>query len=120
VLLPLTLLHTPLHNKVILDVLVKPEQPVVSYLTALTGLTREAVQARGVPLQEAVAQLRACLPASAILVGQNILQVRAHQWVGVGPWGWGWGGVGAGGPPPPPPPPHTHKHTCWSSAAHAR
>jgi RNA exonuclease 4 len=64
-----------------MDVLVKPDKPVVSYLTALTGLTRDTVEARGVPLADALAQLRACLPNTAVLVGQNILQ--DVQWLGL-------------------------------------
>lgn len=61
--------------QVILDILVKPDKPVVSYLTALTGLTKEAIDSKGVSLADAVVQVKSCLPTSAILVGQNILQV---------------------------------------------
>lgn len=67
--------------QVILDLLVKPDKPVVSYLTALTGLTAEAVESKGLPLAAAVEQLKSCLPKYAILVGQNILQ--DVQWLGL-------------------------------------
>jgi RNA exonuclease 4 len=67
--------------QVLLDVLVKPEQSVVSYLTALTGLTADLVNSRGIPLATAVQQLKSCLPKTAILVGQNILQ--DVQWLGL-------------------------------------
>lgn len=61
-------------DQVLLDIYVRPEQPVVSYLTPLTGLTAEVVQSQGVPLAQALAALRAVLPRNAVLVGQNILQ----------------------------------------------
>lgn len=67
--------------QVILDLLVKPDKPVVSYLTALTGLTQETIEAKGIPLAAAVQQLKSCLPKTAILVGQNILQ--DVQWLGL-------------------------------------
>jgi RNA exonuclease 4 len=60
-------------TKVILNLYVLPEAPVVSYLTALTGLTAEVVQTHGRPLAEQLAVLRAHLPPTATLVGQNIL-----------------------------------------------
>lgn len=67
--------------QVILDLLVKPDKPVSSYLTALTGLTQEAIESKGLPLSEAVQQLKTCLPKTAVLVGQNILQ--DVQWLGL-------------------------------------
>lgn len=67
--------------QVIVDLLVKPDKPVVSYLTALTGLTAEAVESKGLPLAAAVQQLKTCLPKTAVLVGQNILQ--DVQWLGL-------------------------------------
>jgi DNA polymerase III epsilon subunit-like protein len=60
---------------------VKPDKPVVSYLTALTGLTQEIIDSKGVSLPDAVQQLRSCLPRDAVLVGQNILQ--DVQWLGL-------------------------------------
>lgn len=42
----------------------------------LAGLNREVLDAYGVPLATAISQLKATLPKSAILVGQNINKVR--------------------------------------------
>jgi hypothetical protein len=54
---------------------------VVSYLTPLTGLTADLLNAHGMPLAQALATLRAGLPRDAVLVGQNI---RADvQWLGL-------------------------------------
>ena len=50
----------------------QPEEPVVSYLTPLTGLSAELLSQHGVPLPQALATLRAALPRDAVLVGQNI------------------------------------------------
>uniref|UniRef100_A0A383VQM2 Exonuclease domain-containing protein n=1 Tax=Tetradesmus obliquus TaxID=3088 RepID=A0A383VQM2_TETOB len=69
------------YEQVILDIVVKPDKPVVSYLTALTGLTQDIIESKGVTLANAVQQLRSCLPADAVLVGQNILQ--DVQWLGL-------------------------------------
>lgn len=66
--------HVPL-TQVILNLYVKPDLPVVSYLPALTGLSADLVQRQGIPLAQAVAMVKSCLPQSAVLVGQNILQV---------------------------------------------
>jgi len=68
---------------------VKPDKPVVSYLTALTGLTQESVERYGRPLAEQIELLKTWLPKEAALVGQNILMVRA-----AGGGGGGGGGVG--------------------------
>ena len=59
----------------------RPEQPVASYLTPLTGITRADVEQRGVPLFRALEALRAVLPPTAILVGQNIMQ--DVRWLGL-------------------------------------
>ena len=69
------------YEQVIIDLYVKPDKPVVSYLTALTGLSKELIDERGVLLADAVQQLKACLPNTAILVGQNILM--DVQWLGL-------------------------------------
>jgi len=61
-------------ERVILNLYVLPSQPVVSYLTPLTGLTQETLSSRGIPLKEALFTLKTYLPKNAILVGQNILQ----------------------------------------------
>jgi hypothetical protein len=55
--------------------------PVLSYLTPLTGVTREDVEARGVSLQEGLARLRALLTPNTVLVGQNLL--KDVQWLGL-------------------------------------
>mmetsp|Transcript_58134 Transcript_58134/g.125647 ORF Transcript_58134/g.125647 Transcript_58134/m.125647 type:complete len:346 (+) Transcript_58134:61-1098(+) len=57
---------------VVLDLFVKPSVPVLSYLTPLTGLTRELLEERGVSLDEALSELRRLLPKESILVGQSI------------------------------------------------
>lgn len=69
------------YEQVILNLYVKPDKPVVSYLTALTGLTREVVEQYGRPLEEQVALLKSYLPPQAALVGQNILM--DVQWLGL-------------------------------------
>lgn len=60
------------YEQVIANLHVKPEKPVVSYLTPLTGLTRDVIERHGVPLQQALDVLRSLLPKTAVLVGQNI------------------------------------------------
>jgi hypothetical protein len=42
------------YEQVVLNLYVKPEKPVVSYLTALTGITRDVVEQYGRPLDEQV------------------------------------------------------------------
>ena len=65
----------------LLNLYVRPEKPVVSYLTPLTGLTAEHLDAHGVPLAEAMATLRSQLPPNSVLVGQNIL--KDVEWLGL-------------------------------------
>ena len=90
------------YENVILNLYVRPQRPVVSYLTPLTGcglcrnshdisvtclyidpseliyfwllyrLTQEMLESRGMPMQEALHVLRQYLPRSAILVGQSV------------------------------------------------
>lgn len=55
-----------------LNIFVKPSVPIVSYLTDLTGLTKEIIDKHGIPFDQAVAILRQHLPKHAVLVGQNI------------------------------------------------
>lgn len=69
------------YEQVIANLYVKPEQPVVSYLTALTGVTAAHVQQQGLPLEQAISILKASLPKTAILVGQNIN--KDVQWLGL-------------------------------------
>jgi DNA polymerase III alpha subunit (gram-positive type) len=59
-------------EQVRLNLYVVPSQPVVSYLTPLTGITKAILEEKGVPLEEAISTLRAHLPPDAVLVGQNI------------------------------------------------
>ncbi|KXZ54728.1 hypothetical protein GPECTOR_4g797 [Gonium pectorale] len=69
------------HMNVLLNAYVRPQLPVVSYLTPLTGITEELLQSRGVPLEEALAAVRAVLPRESVLIGQNIRQ--DVQWLGL-------------------------------------
>lgn len=68
-------------SEALLNLYVRPEKAVVSYLTPLTGLTAEHLDAHGVLLEEAVATLRSQLPPNAVLVGQNIL--KDVEWLGL-------------------------------------
>jgi len=61
-------------ERVVLNIYVKPEQQVFSYLTKLSGLTEDLVQKKGISLDKAREMVKASLPKHAILVGQNILQ----------------------------------------------
>ena len=65
----------------LLNLYVKPEKQVVSYLTPLTGLTAEHLEREGTSLEEALATLRSHLPPTAVLVGQNIL--KDVEWLGL-------------------------------------
>jgi len=69
------------NEQVLLNLHVKPPVPVVSYLTPLTGLTKEIIDVNGIPLEQAVAILRAHLPKHAVLVGQNIR--KDVEWLGL-------------------------------------
>ncbi|KAL6757457.1 ribonuclease H-like domain-containing protein, partial [Haematococcus lacustris] len=68
-------------ERVILNLYVKPEQPVVSYLQPLTGLNKRLLDEYGMRLQDAVATVRAHLPRNAILVGQSIS--KDVEWLGL-------------------------------------
>lgn len=57
-------------GKVIYKAMIKPVEPVVSYLTPITGVTATDLGV-GVPLEEAIAKLKQLLPRNATLVGQN-------------------------------------------------
>ena len=71
------------YERCLLNVYVRPPPgaTVHSYLTPLTGLTAEIIDAHGVTLAEAVASVRAALPKHAVLVGQNI--AKDVQWLGL-------------------------------------
>jgi len=60
-------------ERVVLNIYVKPQEKVFSYLTKLSGLTEELIS-KGIELEKAKELLKANLPKNAILVGQNILQ----------------------------------------------
>lgn len=57
---------------VALELFVRPAERTVSYLTPLTGLTEEILEARGIPFDHALAILRTYLPRDAIIVGHSI------------------------------------------------
>jgi RNA exonuclease 4 len=63
----------------VLNVLIKQEQPVASYITELTGLTEELINTHGVPLSEALAMVRSSIPNNAIIIGTNVL--KDIQWM---------------------------------------
>eukprot|EP00884_Botryococcus_braunii_P007760 jgi/Botrbrau1/16986/Bobra.49_2s0045.1 len=69
------------YEQVLLNRIVKPAEPVVSYLTPLTGLTEELMESDGVPLQQVVQEVKQILPQHAVLVGLNIQQ--DVQWLGL-------------------------------------
>jgi hypothetical protein len=58
-------------ERTLLDALVRPEVPVVSYLTPLTGLQPGSLEAAE-PLSAVRARLLALLPPNALIVGQAI------------------------------------------------
>eukprot|EP00597_Dinobryon_sp_UTEXLB2267_P001970 CAMPEP_0170074726 /NCGR_PEP_ID=MMETSP0019_2-20121128/11976_1 /TAXON_ID=98059 /ORGANISM="Dinobryon sp., Strain UTEXLB2267" /LENGTH=271 /DNA_ID=CAMNT_0010285209 /DNA_START=545 /DNA_END=1360 /DNA_ORIENTATION=+ len=66
-------------SRPVFNVFVKQDKPVVSYITELTGLTKEVLEQYGLPMAEAMANLRAHLPPNAVLVGQSIL--RDVEWL---------------------------------------
>jgi RNA exonuclease 4 len=65
----------------VLNLYVKPEQPVVSYLGPITGLSAALIAEHGIPAADALQQLRAALPQNAFLVGQNIS--KDVEWLGL-------------------------------------
>ena len=69
------------HERVLCNLYVRPDAPITSYLTPLTGLTPALLAQHGMPLAQAVAVLRQFLPPSAVLVGQNI--AKDVQWLGL-------------------------------------
>lgn len=60
------------HGQPVLNLYVAQTEKVESYLTPLTGLTKDVLDDKGIPLEEAMKKLRAALPKEAVLVGQNI------------------------------------------------
>jgi len=59
--------------RVVLNVYVKPKDPVISYLQDLTGLSQEKVD-QGISLTECTSLIKKVLPATAYLVGQSVLK----------------------------------------------
>jgi len=78
---------------VLADIVVRPPNDgagVVSYLTALTGLTSEMCLGEdAVPLETAVETVRGLLPKNAVLVGQAI--GKDVEWLGLRPDGKDFG-----------------------------
>eukprot|EP00889_Picochlorum_renovo_P001352 jgi/Picre1/28382/NNA_003787.t1 len=68
-------------EQVLLNLYVRQEAHVVSYLTPLTGLSKEILDTQGIPLSHALHLLRTMLPKDAILVGQNIS--KDVEWLGL-------------------------------------
>lgn len=66
-------------GRTVFNVFIKQDAPVLSYITELTGLRKEILDQYGLPMAEAMANLRAHLPPNAILVGQSIL--KDVQWL---------------------------------------
>eukprot|EP00467_Chlorarachnion_reptans_P022390 CAMPEP_0114532964 /NCGR_PEP_ID=MMETSP0109-20121206/26970_1 /TAXON_ID=29199 /ORGANISM="Chlorarachnion reptans, Strain CCCM449" /LENGTH=585 /DNA_ID=CAMNT_0001716111 /DNA_START=255 /DNA_END=2012 /DNA_ORIENTATION=- len=69
------------NEKVRCNLIVKPKEKVFSYLTGLTGLTKEIIDQKGVSFDDAINEIKRLLPSNAVLVGQNIL--KDVQWVGL-------------------------------------
>mmetsp|Transcript_19476 Transcript_19476/g.39709 ORF Transcript_19476/g.39709 Transcript_19476/m.39709 type:complete len:276 (-) Transcript_19476:189-1016(-) len=59
-------------EQALLNLYVKPDVEVVSYLQPLTSLSKELLDQYGMPFDEAMKMLRQNLPKNAVLVGQNI------------------------------------------------
>uniref|UniRef100_A0A1I8IER4 Exonuclease domain-containing protein n=1 Tax=Macrostomum lignano TaxID=282301 RepID=A0A1I8IER4_9PLAT len=59
-------------GRILLDQLVKPANPVLNYLTAKSGITREMLDKATVTLAEVQDQLAQLLPPNAILVGHSL------------------------------------------------
>jgi RNA exonuclease 4 len=69
-------------EQTLLNVYVKQEKPVVSYLTPLTGLTEQLLAERGVSFAEAVAATKKALDVRCVIVGQGVLK-DVEQWLGL-------------------------------------
>ncbi|KAF0701217.1 Aste57867_8291 [Aphanomyces stellatus] len=64
----------------VFDSYVKPEKPVVSYLTELTGITAEHISTAQ-SLEHVIAELKKILPQESVLVGQSV--DKDVQWLGL-------------------------------------
>ena len=67
-------------ERVLLNVFVRPRSSVVSYLTPLTGITRERLEAEGVSFDDALAMVKRALPKNALVVGQGVLK-DVQEWL---------------------------------------
>jgi hypothetical protein len=67
-------------EKVLLNVFVRPRSSVVSYMTPLTGITRETLEAEAVSFDDALAMVRRALPTDAVVVGQGVLK-DVQEWL---------------------------------------
>jgi len=56
----------------VLNLYVKPDGNIQSYLEPLTGLNKELLDTHGMPIAQAMSILRQHLPKNSVLVGQNI------------------------------------------------
>lgn len=67
----------------VLDSIIKLEgnDQIVSYLTPLTGVTKEICEEKGRPLQEVVEQVKSHLSIDAVIVGQSI--EHDIKWLGL-------------------------------------
>jgi len=57
------------------------DKPVLSYLTPITGVTREEVKQHGKPFEECISIVRSHLNPRAVIIGQNIL--KDMHWLGL-------------------------------------
>ena len=79
-----------LRSRVVCDLYVVPEQPVVSYLTPLTGVDEATLAERGTTLDEALTTLRSKLAPNITLVvssgwGSGLRPQRFQQGFLAGP-----------------------------------
>uniref|UniRef100_A0A7S0AJF2 Exonuclease domain-containing protein n=1 Tax=Pyrodinium bahamense TaxID=73915 RepID=A0A7S0AJF2_9DINO len=59
------------YGEVLFAEAIKPDKPVVSYLTPITGVTAEDLE-HGISLEVAIEELKRRLPKDAVLVGQKL------------------------------------------------
>ncbi|ETW04942.1 hypothetical protein H310_04035 [Aphanomyces invadans] len=70
------------NESTVFDAYVKPDKPVVSYLTQLTGITAEHLSA-ALPLASVILDLKNVMPTNCVLVGQSVN--KDVQWLGLQP-----------------------------------
>ncbi|CAL55949.1 Exonuclease, RNase T/DNA polymerase III [Ostreococcus tauri] len=69
-------------ERVLCDVFVKQTKEVRSYLTPLTGIDKETLETRGIPLDEALERVRSVLGPRHVVVGQGVLK-DVEEWLGL-------------------------------------